>query len=516
MLQVAAQPGIDGWSSAPTPAAMSQGPASAAVVFDGAHYVVVTANWASGLWQYVEPGPNGAPKPDSSSPGTNNGGGNNGGTNSGGSSHGGGGGNGGGGNGGGGNGGGGGANNGGGEGGGSPGNNGGAGGGDGGPAGDGTLGHSDGIDVASVQVGAGVKQSPQPQSSDQSPDTSPGPNLFDLHLDGSGGQLVNDRLTVSVPADEVASSGALLAVLALDASAAPGPTAGFSLGSTAFVVTLTDDATGVQRDELSIPITLDYRLARADLDLVGGDASRLRLAAWDDGSWVALPCSMGESDLTCTAPRLSLFALVAAPPPSDSLDYALDNGWFYKEANGFNGAGTGGYAVTDDASASLWSEFQRLGGIDELGYPISNRFQLDGCVAQAFQRGALEWQADQEQAVPIDILSLLSQRGLDAWLDALRHIPPSQSDPSTVADALSAYPPIGDFYAADSDALGLPLGAKSYGPLVSLRLEHAVVQYWTSGGSIDRMNLGDVAKEVGLWPSLALTPAPPPLLPPLD
>ena len=30
------------------------GAAQAAVVFDGSHYIVVTANWRAGLWRYVE------------------------------------------------------------------------------------------------------------------------------------------------------------------------------------------------------------------------------------------------------------------------------------------------------------------------------------------------------------------------------------------------------------------------------------------------------------------------------
>jgi hypothetical protein len=52
--QVAPMPGITGWTSFATPAAMSMGPAQAAVVFDGSRYVIVTANWMSGLWRYVE------------------------------------------------------------------------------------------------------------------------------------------------------------------------------------------------------------------------------------------------------------------------------------------------------------------------------------------------------------------------------------------------------------------------------------------------------------------------------
>jgi hypothetical protein len=54
-LEVAAQPGTGTWTERATPAAMLQGPAQAAVTNDGIHHVIVTANWNSGLWRYVEP-----------------------------------------------------------------------------------------------------------------------------------------------------------------------------------------------------------------------------------------------------------------------------------------------------------------------------------------------------------------------------------------------------------------------------------------------------------------------------
>lgn len=68
--QVASQPGAAGWALISTPAGMQQGAAQAAVVYDGSHYVLVTANWVSGLWRYVEtasappPPPPPPPPPD--------------------------------------------------------------------------------------------------------------------------------------------------------------------------------------------------------------------------------------------------------------------------------------------------------------------------------------------------------------------------------------------------------------------------------------------------------------------
>jgi hypothetical protein len=53
-LQSAPQPGISGWARMSTPPEMAIGPAQAATVFDGTHYIVLTANWRGGLWRFVE------------------------------------------------------------------------------------------------------------------------------------------------------------------------------------------------------------------------------------------------------------------------------------------------------------------------------------------------------------------------------------------------------------------------------------------------------------------------------
>jgi hypothetical protein len=53
-LQSAPQPGISGWARISAPPGMSIGPAQAAIVFDGANYIIVTANWRGGLWRFVE------------------------------------------------------------------------------------------------------------------------------------------------------------------------------------------------------------------------------------------------------------------------------------------------------------------------------------------------------------------------------------------------------------------------------------------------------------------------------
>ena len=48
-------PGTGTWTQPGTPSAMTQGPGSAAVTYDGSHYIIVTGNYNAGLWRYVEP-----------------------------------------------------------------------------------------------------------------------------------------------------------------------------------------------------------------------------------------------------------------------------------------------------------------------------------------------------------------------------------------------------------------------------------------------------------------------------
>jgi len=54
----APQPGINNWKSLPFDPNMNNGgEAMAAVTFDGKNYIIVTAQWLSGLWRWVEPSP---------------------------------------------------------------------------------------------------------------------------------------------------------------------------------------------------------------------------------------------------------------------------------------------------------------------------------------------------------------------------------------------------------------------------------------------------------------------------
>ena len=221
--------------------------------------------------------------------------------------------------------------------------------------------------------------------------------------------------------------------------------------------------------------------------------------------------------MSCATPFVGLLAVMVAPPSVDPLDFDVPGGHFYSQANGFNGAGATGFAVTDDDAAAFWSEFQRLGGVPRLGYPISTRFQYGGLITQAFQFAALQWRPDLGQAVTVAILDDLAQAGSDGWLERTRQVPPA-SAASQNGGLLDAYPALADFVQADPDPLddfGAPVAVKDYGSVVGVRLQRAALQLWTvdepwaSAGTVTVANAGELAREAGLWPISALAPGVP-------
>lgn len=64
---LAAKPATAGqWSHPIVPAGMD-GAGSSAIAFDGSNWIIVTANWGTGLWRYVEPATGGQPAPTATS-----------------------------------------------------------------------------------------------------------------------------------------------------------------------------------------------------------------------------------------------------------------------------------------------------------------------------------------------------------------------------------------------------------------------------------------------------------------
>lgn len=336
------------------------------------------------------------------------------------------------------------------------------------------------------------------------------------------------HLSLSIPSAATGGAPVQVDLVPLDPTSLAAPEPGFRLGTSAFQVTVTNAQTGQAMHDFAAPLVLTIRPTTEDLALVGGDITRLSLTYWEGDGWGAFTCTadVGAGTLTCLLPHLTLVALQAVPPASGPLDVALPNGRFYRQANGFGGAGASGYAVVDDAEATFWSEFQRLGGVERLGYPISHRFEHLGFLTQAFQKQALQWRPELGQVLAVNVFDDLNQRGVDTWLDAFRQVPPAWD---TTADAglsfaevvdrhvafLEAYPALKDFYLATPDWLqtyGVPLSVQDYGPFVAVRLQRASLQLWkeevpwAAAGQVVVANGADLAKEAGLWPNGALRP----------
>src|SRR3989344_1399222 len=82
-------------------------------------------------------------------------------------------------------------------------------------------------------------------------------------------------------------------------------------------------------------------------------------------------------------------SVLAAPPPEVQkqvipLDFSVNNGegYFYRQTNGMGdnpdtNNDLRGFLVENDSgvdSIKFWSEFERLGGVAKLGYPITHRY----------------------------------------------------------------------------------------------------------------------------------------------
>jgi hypothetical protein len=342
-------------------------------------------------------------------------------------------------------------------------------------------------------------------------------------IPSTGGQLVLADGTLRVQAlPDPTRPPLTLVYQAVDARTLPAAQSGLSLGFGAFQLGALTDDTHAPVASFSVPIDLVITPGASDLALALDQLSRLHLATWNGSSWVGVPCPPGlaPGTLVCSITQPGLFApLIVLPtnPALQRLDYDIAGGHFYTQGNGLGGGGGLGYAVVDDGDALMWSEFQRQGGVNRLGYPVTSRFLYNGVVTQAFQNGALQWLADADQAVLLNILDELHAHGSDVWLDSARQIPPAQADGQPANPSILApFPSLMAFYQADPDLYGLPVSVKTYGQLGSARFQRSSLQTWlqdqpTAGaGSVIPSPAGDLAKAAGLWPVSSATPGPPP------
>jgi hypothetical protein len=268
--------------------------------------------------------------------------------------------------------------------------------------------------------------------------------------------------------------------------------------------------------------------ATVDLGAVYGRdiPADLSLSRLDAGKEQRVPVS----DRTANTVKLALqggnYVLRVGKPPARSTDYDVSGGHFFTQTNG-RGESPAGFAVTDSDGVPFWTAFQVLGGVDGLGYPVTRRFELDGFVVQGFQKNVLQWRPDRREFWFLNTFDVLHDRGRDDWLEIYRQTP---RPADTAADGGLAWegvvarhlglldktpPALKQRFLADprwQDHYGLPVAVQEFSTSVVVRAQRATLQYWketvpwAAKGSISIANGGDLAKEAGLFPWLAVTP----------
>lgn len=222
---------------------------------------------------------------------------------------------------------------------------------------------------------------------------------------------------------------------------------------------------------------------------------------------------------------LTVFVSLTVAPvkAAEPADYAISAGRFFTQTSS-DPAGFQGFSVVDDSMASLWTELERYGGVERLGYPVSRRYACGSDVCQAFQKSVLAWDRAAGIALPSAILDELSVAGWDErLLDRFEtplpelRVEGSITVPSAAAEPylalLDADPEIRAFYYAEPGGaarFGLPTGVGRFDDAVVVRFQRAVVQRWlvnvpwAAQGTITVANVGELAREAGLIPTSAL------------
>ncbi len=207
-------------------------------------------------------------------------------------------------------------------------------------------------------------------------------------------------------------------------------------------------------------------------------------------------------------------------------EFDLPKGRFFTQTGSADG--NLGFGVVDDGEARFWSEFQRLGGVQGVGYPLSHRFQWDGFLVQVMQKGVLQWRPEVGRAYFVNVFDQLASAGKDDWLLSFRSTPrplPADFDAgknwSQVVAArlalLDANPAIKAKYNAVPDPMnlyGLPTSrVVDNGDHYVIRLQRAVIQQWkvavpwAGAGQVTVANGGEVGMEAGLFPAASLRAA---------
>lgn len=336
----------------------------------------------------------------------------------------------------------------------------------------------------------------------------------------------NPSVGVTVPAGG-ASQPVVASYQSVVQGSAPPPQGGIQMGSTVFQLEFRDPVTHL-KVATTAQVTVTY--TDADLAATGGSTAGLGLAIFDGTNWVPLPTTVNATTHTVTTTTMidATFAVVAAPPagPNARQDYAIDGGGYFAQANGLGGLGGVGYTVTDEDGILFWTEFQKLGGAEVVGYPATQRFSYGGFVTQAFQKMVFQWRPETKTVAFVNVFDELSRTGQDGWLQRSRQTPAAfdtSADTGLTFDKVTARhlamleqnQAIQQAFTGTAGWLnryGLPVSWADYGNVFVVRAQRAVFQQWkvavpwAAAGDVLVANGGDLGKETGLWPLAGTAP----------
>ncbi len=144
-----------------------------------------------------------------------------------------------------------------------------------------------------------------------------------------------------------------------------------------------------------------------------------------------LPASSAQGPTAAALPAGTAQTSVGNGSPSTGVGGALDypvsggptngSGWFYSQEakrwpaiTGLGPVRPRGYTVLDDDKGNFWTEFRRFGGVDVLGYPVSQVYHypkdgLQGLWYQAFERGILQYHPETGRAEMANVFEQFSE-----------------------------------------------------------------------------------------------------------
>ena len=229
-------------------------------------------------------------------------------------------------------------------------------------------------------------------------------------------------------------------------------------------------------------------------------------------SLIIPPREAGRVKLTVDIRVLSI-NIMYGNVPSPPRNWPLVDGHFFRETVHPSYWGCdAGFAVTNADGIPFWDTWQRL-GLENVGYPISNRYVWRGLVTQAFQKVLMQWRPG-KGVFFVNVFDELHDAGKDdvlrvRWATpaALEFDPIAWDWDETVKwslDLLDENEAIKERYFASPDPLlqyGLPTSrVEDMDDHYAIRTQGAVFQQWkedvpwAKAGEVTIANGGEIAK----------------------